>query len=201
MRGRRWVAVTPLLVAGGFAPCNEVHVVPLSGAAPQCSPRRTELAGSEFRRRLCARRGDRTPVRIRERQPTRNIGVPRDTQLASVVQSVVMRAQSDQVPRLGDPTVGPVDDVVDLQPTVLTAPRYPTTSAVTQAHQSAGSFGYDTVVAADADRDRVVREHRIPHPVAGEVLGDRLGNRHVRRIDHRTVEVEMEVQLETISSR
>ncbi len=93
-----------------------------------------------FRERLAVAVGehDRTGSRWVE------IGVARDAQATLMVHSVMLRAQADEVPRIGGPILRPVDDVVDLDETVACAPRDAAT-AIAVFDEASGAVGNDVL--------------------------------------------------------
>ena len=77
-----------------------------------------------------------------------------DTQTALVVGSMVFAAQGDEVVGIGRSVVGPVHDVVHVEPTMIITTRH-TTPAVAADDGSSGSFRNNPLRTPDRDRDAV----------------------------------------------
>ena len=93
-----------------------------------------------------------------------------------MVESMVVRAQADQVPGFGDAVVFPVDDVVHFEEVAGVAAGYGA-AAVAVFDDPSGAVGHDVLAAADRDRHTVVEQHRGDAAVAGDVLADGVGER------------------------
>ena len=102
---------------------------------------------------------DDPAVGVGEHQPVRVVGVAGDAQQPLVMQSVVGGADAGQVPRVGRAAMFVVDDVMDLQPAGLGAPRHPTL-AVPGQHDAPGPIRHRVLGAPDRDRQGAVGEHR-----------------------------------------
>ncbi len=103
--------------------------------------------------------GDHPTVGVGEDEPAGDVGVAGDAEFALVVESVVVRAETDQIPGFGRAVIVPVDDVVDFE--VLVAPTPGDTAAtVAEYHDTAGAVGDDVLGATDGDRHTVGVEHR-----------------------------------------
>ena len=109
------------------------------------------LPGASGGRRWCPRwlgsgsaRGEQAPVGIGEADAAFDIGVALDPQPTLVVETVVARAEADEVPRIGGAVAAPVDDVVDFDEAVVEAPG-DAAAAVAVFDDAAGAFSNDVL--------------------------------------------------------
>jgi hypothetical protein len=104
------------------------------------------------------------------------VGVSTNAEPPAVVEPVMVRAQADQVERVGHTTVEPVDDVVHLEEMVRVASRDTAGGPVAAFDDSAGAFGHDPMGTADRHRKAVVEEDRRECAVAEQSGAQRVGD-------------------------
>lgn len=136
---------------------------------------------------------------VGEHRAIRFVGVAADPEPPLMMQPVVFGAQTDEVPRVGGPTLGPVDDVVHLhKPVTRTARDFASTVAV--FNETAGPIGHDVLRSADRNRHVVDELDRRHQRVARDPIGALLGDRATTLIRHVTRIVRVEVDAVTTAS-
>src|SRR6187402_3560470 len=90
---------------------------------------------------------DRCPGMVGEGDTAGGVGIARDAEFAVVVEPVVVWAETDQIPRVGDAVVFPVDDVMDLDEMLGRASRDPA-ATVAEFDEAAGAVGDDVLGSA-----------------------------------------------------
>ena len=99
-----------------------------------------------------------------------DIGVPGDAEPTLVMEPMMFRAQTGQIPRVGGAVVRPVDDVVDLDEPVVTAAGH-TAATVAVFDGPARPVGDDVLRSADRDRESVLTPDRSDQCITGDPLG------------------------------
>ena len=108
---------------------------------------------------------------VGEFDPVRIVRVAGDAEVAPVVNAMMFGAQRDQIVGVGGPVVGPVHDVMHVEPAMIVATWHPA-PAVAMDHGPSSAFGDDPLGASDRNRRAVDFEDLGPQPIAGHVVGD-----------------------------
>ena len=84
---------------------------------------------------------------------------------------VMKPAEQNQVVQVGGPTVGPVSNVVDLDPSSVGTSDPLAVSAVTMGYQSSQPAGDGPAVFSDTDHNTAVGDNSFENTVTGESPG------------------------------
>jgi hypothetical protein len=136
---------------------------------------------------------DRAPAGVVEPERRRIVGIAGDPEPPDVVHPVMARADGQQVRGVRRPAVGPVPDVMEIQTSTGRAPRNLAAVIISTENRATRPIGDRPLRPTDRHRPSGTGEEGIDPPVAGEMPGDRLWQRHTSVGVHRAVELEIQV--------
>ena len=136
---------------------------------------------------------------IGEVDAARHVRIAADRQLSPVMEAMVVRAERDQICRVGRAVFLPVHDVVDLEMVrLLTSGNR--AALIAQDHQPAGPFRDDALAPTDGDRDAAVDERWRQQTLTGDVPADRVREGPSERVTRHTIGSKVNADPESITS-
>ena len=89
---------------------------------------------------------------------------------------VMKPTQQDQIVQISEPSLGPVDNVMDLKPLVVSTSRFLASTTVTMMNKTSQPSGNAPTVSTDTDDDTAVGDDGFEDTITGKsscsVVGD-----------------------------
>lgn len=127
-------------------------------------------SGSEFR----CWTGERCPIGSAKYNPI--VGISGDVPSVFVNKPVMEPAEQNQIVQIGGPTLGPVLDVVDLEPACVPTPDPLASPPVAVVDESSQPAGDGPAVSSHTDDDTAVGDDGFENTVTGESSRCFVGN-------------------------